>query len=1260
MITALKELCGGECDLQEIRDRVDRVFSPLIRYQIAAAIPSCRLIESRVDDLRRKYSTGDRGRDDPARKPNSLGEITTVPEVVFNRFLHNYDPSDNKKYLEWLCKEYLRVLHAMDRSDAPVDSIERDYGLYTDHWKDVIAVFHHLSSQGRLPSNDINSYRSIAEIEHAIENVEPSKAEMRRDAAKTGAKVVYQDATATVTKIMTWEAAVVHGRHPSGAGRRSLKSNWCIAYPSTRQYWDEIVGRENDLGYGVADVYFVTVHRDIQLKPISSDYKVPLDPDEDEEIGNYVEFLALDPHRGSGMPRVYVGNATVRSMILSIPAGSKFAVIVNPGDAYGGGVWDDEDNHLEIAMVHKDRWDPNKILYKYQDMPIYIADQVALASGINLAQYIGIKYDFPTTVESGKGKMECITEAKDPARMPKVVGDIDYKLIGDDITTDDGEHMGLSEADLARLSSMGDSITDLSQLLRRDYRRMRESRICEDRKSNLYNKWYDKIYDLIYAGLAKSKTYKEPPDERFDIDNSVTVVLDIIYQLDPTPNKKYFDWACRIWIDEWNKLKVVPNQWVRTQHIMDMVKAFDDYLKRGLIPHASRDIYRMKTLTRLENTVWMVSREEAKKRKNEPPLQEVVWESEDYRVTRADNWNASRILGVDTEWCVSNQESPKLWDDYRGRENVLYFIEVLQDVRFGSTPSNPQVDYNKHIIFGLSAGHPGRVRNVRGFTQGMRFAVAVDPRRAYSIQNLYDVDDSSMNILESDPSTPRNATRIARFPASVIFDIPQSVFKPWGEAQGEKPRNESTITEGKADILRKKWVGFHTEDTINAMLTLFTRRGEDPRQVFNTLAVQGPDKSREAKILYRKIVGLEDKTSELIGKEISMGAFVPYGKMHHTLFDATLKRLKRHIPRSYHKYMDFLCGDMVRRFDLHRQDREANPPINPWHMIDVIVAFDRMAHRRQIENRDINSYTGVIELELAMQGAEKRRQQKVASEQEAAAGAEIVYEDDVIKLYRIDTYEAMVKYARSSRAGGKSPWCIGFAWTREHWDDYVEWDGYQPYIVFIKKIPHYLKVYHYDVQPGDKYCLMYPPGSTYDADVWNEKNRKEIIDARNFLASISSEEAASTPRPKDYDDVLKIQRHVIKIETIENIRTGVVEISSWNQQAWEDMITGKYINVARPFAYNPNIEKELMRRFVDKRVSIDDYPTILINMGNKIYDYVRTKMPVELDEYVDENPKFGYDIGYEAIMKASQHFGWGDFVDEKPDVKFHYGSGGEE
>ena len=192
-----------------------------MKINLSQILESTVLLEGRKEDAIKKYGE------------EHEGLITTLSQA---------DPSGNNKYLDWMIKTALGK--SQDNNIPTVDYIVR-----------VVGDFH--KQLARIKNKDINSYKSIAELNAVVDE---AKAKEEEKKVAKQAKKVYEDDTIVVYAPFTVQASCKYG-----AG-----SKWCIAGGTSgnyNTYFDSYSNHSN---------FYFLINKKMSAKSNPVDYKYAL------------------------------------------------------------------------------------------------------------------------------------------------------------------------------------------------------------------------------------------------------------------------------------------------------------------------------------------------------------------------------------------------------------------------------------------------------------------------------------------------------------------------------------------------------------------------------------------------------------------------------------------------------------------------------------------------------------------------------------------------------------------------------------------------------------------------------------------------------------------------------------------------------------------------------------------------------------------------------------------------------------------------
>lgn len=159
-------------------------------------------------------------------------ETEKIPEDVFYQLVAS-DPTDSKKYLEWMCREYVGT-------SRPLSVVEL---------KDVVTDYHNLTQKKKLGPNERDIYKlSFDDVKRIGGEDRKTKAEIKKEVKYKDAEKVFEDDRLLILLIKSWEAAKLYGK-----GTR-----WCITQTNSPDMWySEVVDN-------YVDMYFVIVKQDFE------------------------------------------------------------------------------------------------------------------------------------------------------------------------------------------------------------------------------------------------------------------------------------------------------------------------------------------------------------------------------------------------------------------------------------------------------------------------------------------------------------------------------------------------------------------------------------------------------------------------------------------------------------------------------------------------------------------------------------------------------------------------------------------------------------------------------------------------------------------------------------------------------------------------------------------------------------------------------------------------------------------------------------
>ncbi len=121
----------------------------------------------------------------------------------------------------------------------------------------------------------------------------------------------------------------------------------------------------------------------------------------------------------------------------------------------------------------------------------------------------------------------------------------------------------------------------------------------------------------------------------------------------------------------------------------------------------------------------------------------------------------------------------------------------------------------------------------------------------------------------------------------------------------------------------------------------------------------------------------------------------------------------------------------------------AADPNRPEHMVDVIQMF--YSELGTIDQKDINAYKSVEELDKIVNAAVSTKSKSQHKQETKKEGAKLVYDKDGVKVYEITTHEAAKIY------GSGTKWCLTDKTSSTQWQNYFTHKGANIYFVIPDK-----------------------------------------------------------------------------------------------------------------------------------------------------------------------------------------------------------------
>jgi len=167
----------------------------------------------------------------------------------FVKRLADLDPSKNNKYLMWMTKQlnaYFNSLLTVRMGGVDPDSLSKlDIGTldrdeyFTDLYNhsiqigNIVEQFH--KNVQRIKNKDINSYKTIQDLQDVLDEIGFSKRQKRRkerEKAMEGSDIMFEDDNFFVVRPNTEKSSCYYGR----------ATRWCISSTESKNYFDQYTG----------------------------------------------------------------------------------------------------------------------------------------------------------------------------------------------------------------------------------------------------------------------------------------------------------------------------------------------------------------------------------------------------------------------------------------------------------------------------------------------------------------------------------------------------------------------------------------------------------------------------------------------------------------------------------------------------------------------------------------------------------------------------------------------------------------------------------------------------------------------------------------------------------------------------------------------------------------------------------------------------------------------------------------------------------
>jgi len=162
------------------------------------------------------------------------------------------DPSKTKKYLNWMCKQYIK------RNKVSYGRGINPYNMDIEKLEKLIKNFDYRVNKGLIKNKDINYYKNIDDVEQAIEKSQTkSETEYKEYIKKTEANIILDNDKYFIVEPLTWEASKIYGKG----------TKWCTSSKLSIDAWNI------DVAYIKARIFYI---RNKKLNIDNSEYKIAI------------------------------------------------------------------------------------------------------------------------------------------------------------------------------------------------------------------------------------------------------------------------------------------------------------------------------------------------------------------------------------------------------------------------------------------------------------------------------------------------------------------------------------------------------------------------------------------------------------------------------------------------------------------------------------------------------------------------------------------------------------------------------------------------------------------------------------------------------------------------------------------------------------------------------------------------------------------------------------------------------------------------
>lgn len=144
-----------------------------------------------------------------------------------------------------------------------------------------------------------------------------------------------------------------------------------------------------------------------------------------------------------------------------------------------------------------------------------------------------------------------------------------------------------------------------------------------------------------------------------------------LVEKDPTDQKKYLSWMCRIF----------ANKQASIENLEKLVNKFESLVYRHRIGGEQANIEKYKTVKELEDFLATVP-EQSKRQEKEQEKEKganIYYSDENLVIIEPLSYEASKLYGKGTKWCISSEDNARFWWDYHKKGTKIVFFIFRKD-----------------------------------------------------------------------------------------------------------------------------------------------------------------------------------------------------------------------------------------------------------------------------------------------------------------------------------------------------------------------------------------------------------------------------------------------------------------------------------------------------------------------------------------------------------------------------------------------------